>query len=199
MHNAMTHEPLSPDDSIALIHSMIRKTRSSLSANRFYFLFWGWVVFAALLAQFVLKVLVGVAWHYQVWWVIVPAVLVTILYSRRHQRSGARTYVGESMGHLWMGIGICFFVMSFLVNSIPDGYRYLFPFYVMFYGLGTFISGRLLQFRPLVIGGLLNWALAIACTFVSYDYQMVLTAIAILTSYIIPGYLLKDKSASHVA
>lgn len=195
----MTPEQFSPEDSLALIHSMIRRTRSRLSANRFYFLFWGWVVFGALLAQFVLKVLLRVNWHYQVWWVIVPAVLVTLLYARRHRAQDARTYVGESMGHLWMGIGICFFVLSFLVNSIPQGYKYLFPFYVMFYGLGTFISGRLLQFRPLVIGGLLNWLLAIACTFVSYDYQMVLTAVAILTSYIIPGYLLNDKDAPHEA
>ncbi|RYZ18665.1 MAG: hypothetical protein EOO16_21920 [Chitinophagaceae bacterium] len=180
----------SPDDSLALIHTMIRKTRSNLGANRFYFLFWGWVAFGALVAQFTLKVLVLYPRHYQVWWVIVPAVIITMIRSRRHSRAGARTYVGESMSALWMGIGISFFVLSFLIAQLPGGFLHAYPFYILFYGLGTFISGRLLHFRPLVIGGVLNWVLAMICIFVPYDYQMLLTALAILCSYIVPGYLL---------
>ncbi|RYD88496.1 MAG: hypothetical protein EOP50_18995 [Sphingobacteriales bacterium] len=187
----MSQSTFTPEDSLALIQTMIRKTRSGLGENRFYFLFWGWVVFAALLTEYVLKVLLGVERHYHVWWVIVPAVLITILYSRRHrERSGVSSYVGESMGYLWMGVGISFFVMSILVSAIPQGYNYLFPFYILFYGLGTFISGRLLRFRPLIIGGIVNWVLAIACIYVPYDTQMLLTALAILASYIIPGHLL---------
>jgi hypothetical protein len=38
------------------------------------------------------------------------------------------------------------------------------------------------------------WALAIGCTFVSYDYQMLFGAAAILVSYIIPAYLLRSRN-----
>ncbi|GAB4092898.1 hypothetical protein [Flaviaesturariibacter terrae] len=195
----MSEPAFTPDDSLALIHTMIRKTRSSLGANRFYFLFWGWIAFAALMAQFLLKVVVHYPQHYRVWWVIVPAVIITILRSRRHGRDGVRSYVGESMGALWMGVGISFFVLSFLIAQLRDGFLNAYPFYILFYGLGTFISGRLLHFRPLVIGGILNWLLAMACVFVAYDYQMLLTAFAILSSYIIPGYLLKEKATSYAS
>jgi hypothetical protein len=190
-------KPFTPEDSLSLIHSMINKTRSNLGENRFYFLFWGWVAFCALLAQFTLKVAFGYAQHYIVWWVVVPAVIITIIYSKRHGRSGPRTYVGESMSYLWTGIGISFFVLSFLIGNSKEGFYYAYPFFIMFYGLGTYISGRLLQFPPLVIGGICNWVLAIACVYVPYDFQMLLTAGAILISYIIPGYLLgRTKNAT---
>jgi hypothetical protein len=59
--------------------------------------------------------------------------------------------------------------------------------------LGTFISGKLLKFTPLVVGGIINWILACIAGYLHYDYQMLLTAVAILTSYIIPGHLLGIK------
>ncbi|RYY41798.1 MAG: hypothetical protein EOO08_01325 [Chitinophagaceae bacterium] len=195
----MTDTSFSPEASLALIHSMIRKTRSNLGANRFYFLFWGWVAFGALTAQFLLKVVFEYPKHYVVWWVIVPAVVITLLRSRKHSRSGARSYVGESMSALWMGVGISFFVLSFIIAQLRGGFLNAYPFYILFYGLGTFISGRLLRFTPMVIGGILNWIIAMGCVFVPYDYQMLLTALALLCSYIIPGYLLKEKTVTHAS
>ena len=64
----------------------------------------------------------------------------------------------------------------------------------MLYGLGTFVSGNFLKFRPFVIGGIAAWVLAIASTFVSYDYQMLFGAAAILISYIIPAYMLQRRN-----
>jgi len=189
-------KPFSPEDSLLLIRSMIDKTRMNLSENRFYFLFWGWVVFAALIAQFVLKALIAYEKHYLVWLVILPAVLVTLFYARRHDRQGPRTWVGDSMSYLWTGIGVSFFILSFLIARSKEGFYYAYPFFIMFYGLGTYISGRLLRFRPLVVGGILNWVLALVCGFVPYDYQMLLTAGAIFISYIIPGHLLNDSKTS---
>ena len=185
------NEPFHPAESLQLIRSMIAKTRENLSENRFYFLLWGWVTFVAILTQFALKVLLRYERHYLVWLVTIPAVVITILYSGRHQqRSGVRTYVGDAMGSLWMGIGISFFVLSLIVNNLPGHWLNAWPFFILFYGLGTFVSGRILNFTPLVIGGIVNWVLAIVSIYVPYDYQLLIAAGAILTSYIIPGHLL---------
>ncbi|MDZ4810068.1 MAG: hypothetical protein SGI96_17670, partial [Bacteroidota bacterium] len=70
----------------------------------------------------------------------------------------------------------------------------VFPFFIMLYGLGTFVSGSIIRFRPLVIGGIVAWALAIGSTLVSYDYQMLFGAAAILVSYIIPAYMLRSRN-----
>lgn len=183
-------ENFSPQDSLRLIESMIQKTRNNLSENRFYFLLWGWATFLAILAQFILKVWFQYRHHYIVWLVTIPVAITTIVYSGRHeQRHQVKTYVGESMGYLWMGIGISFFVLSVIISQLPGSWYHAWPFFILFYGMGTFISGKFLQFRPLIIGGIFNWILAVACLFVPYDYQLLLAALAILTSYIIPGHL----------
>jgi len=185
-------ENFSPQDSLALIQSMIGKTKANLGENRVYFLLWGWVTFAAIVSQFILKVVLHYERHYQVWLVVIPTVIVNIIYAARHGRKApaVRTYIGESMGHLWTGIGISFFVLSMIISNHPGGWSDAWPLFILFYGLGTFVSGRILQFSPLVIGGIFNWLLSLAAIFVGFDYQLLLAAAAILTSYIIPGHLL---------
>ena len=186
-------ENFSPQESLQLIQSMISKAKSNLEENRFYFLLWGWVTFCAIVAQFVLKVVFRYEYHYAVWLVTIPTAIITMVHiSRMGKKESVRTYVGESMSHLWTGLGISFFVLSFIITNSKGGWIHAWPLFILFYGLGTFVSGRILQFTPLTIGGIFNWALAIASVFVPYDYQLLLAAAAILTSYIIPGHLLKS-------
>lgn len=188
-------ENLSPQQSLQLIQSMISKTKSDLSENRFYFLLWGWITLAAILGQFVLKVLVAYEQHYLVWLITIPAAIITMFYTgRKGRRPAVKTYIGESMSNLWMGIGISFFILLMIFTNSEKGWHNAWPLYILFYGLGTFVSGRFLQFTPLVIGGIINWVLALISIFVHFDYQLLIGAGAVLTSYIIPGHLLKNKT-----
>jgi hypothetical protein len=186
-------ENFSPQQSLQLIQSMIEKTRTNLGESRFYFLFWGWYVFLAIVAQFLLKVVVQTEYHPMVWLGVFPAAIISYIHAKKHKRSAPRTYIGDSMGSLWTGIGISFFVLSFIISKSEQGWSNAYPYFILFYGMGTFVSGRILKFTPLVIGGIFNWVLACIAAFVDYDYQMLLAAAAILTSYIIPGYLLNAK------
>jgi len=180
----------SPRQSLELIQSMIVQAKSNLSENRIYFLLWGWVSFLAILGQFFLKVVLHYRHHYIVWVLVIPAIIATLIISaRQSRRVRVKTYVGASMGHLWIGIAVCFFLLS-LIISLSVGWYNAYPFFILFYGLGTFVSGRFLNFPPLVIGGIFNWFLTIVCVLVPYDYQLLVAAAAILTSYIIPGHLL---------
>ena len=111
--------------------------------------------------------------------------------ARDRRREKVSTYMGEASGALWMGIGFAFMIMAFIFMKI--GWQYCFPFYILFYGLGTFVSGILLRFRPLIVGGAICYALAAFATFMDYDVQVLLTAFSILVSYIIPGHMLRSK------
>lgn len=185
---------LSPQESLLLIQSMIEKAKSNIGRNRFYFLLWGWYTFFAIISQFILKVVFHYGRHYLVWWGVLPAAVITIVYTAKQNKSRrVRTYIGESMASLWTGVGISFFVLSVIISSSKQGWMFSYPFFILLYGLGTFISGRILKFTPLVVGGIANWLLACIAAFVHYDYQMLLAATAILISYIIPGHLLKAK------
>ena len=190
-------ESFSPQQSLQVIQSMIEKTRSNLSENRFYFLLWGWLAFGAIISQFILKVVLRYERHYLVWLLTFAGIFLSVWRSRRtSRRRRVRTYVGDSMVHLWTGMGISFFVLSFIITFLPvpeSGWIVNYPFFIMMYGLGTFVSGKLLQFKPLVVGGVINWCLACAAVFFHFDYQMLFAAAAVLSSYIIPGYLLKKS------
>lgn len=189
-------ENFSPQQSLQLIESMIKKVRNNISENRFYFLLWGWLSFCAILIQFLLKVVIVYPHHYLVWLAVIPAAIITIIRAGKKDRSAPKTYVGENMGYLWMGIGISFFILTFIVSA-SIGWMKAWPFFILFYGLGTFVSGMFLKFRPLVIGGIINWVLACVCVLLPYDYQLLIAALAILISYIIPGHIIKPTENSY--
>jgi len=190
----MKEDSFSPEQSLQLIQSMISKTKQTMSDNSIYFLVWGWVVFVACTAQFILKHIYDYEKHYIVWLLTIVGIVFSIYQGRKEDKSvKVRTYVDDSMKNLWGGMAISFFVLSMILTKL-GWHTAIFPFFILLYGLGTFVSGNIIRFRPLIIGGLVAWALAIGSTFVSYDFQMLFGAAAILISYIIPAHLLRHKT-----
>jgi hypothetical protein len=57
----------------------------------------------------------------------------------------------------------------------------------------TFLIGVILKFKPLKVGGVCCWLLAIAVPFVNYDYQFLLMACAVVMAWVIPGYSFQSK------
>lgn len=189
----MTDERFSPKESLQLIQSMIDKTRQDLSNNGIYFLVWGWITFIACIGQFILKHIIEYPRHYMVWWIIIIGIVFSIYQgSKEGKKQKVKTYVGDSIKALWLGMGIAYFVLSMILTKIGWD-KPIFPFFIMLYGLGTFVSGNIIQFRPLVIGGILALAMAVGSVFVEYDYQILFAAAAILVSYIIPAYILRAR------
>lgn len=190
----MTKDNFTPEQSLQLIQSMISKTKQNISDNSIYFLVWGWLTFIACIGQFILKNIIRYEKHYLVWTVVIIGIAFSIYQSQREKAIiKAKTYVDESMKHLWTGMAISFFVLGMILTKLGWG-TVIFPFFIMLYGLGTFVSGNFIQFRPLIIGGIIAWVLAIGSTFVNYDYQMLFGAGAILISYIIPAHMLRYRN-----
>lgn len=165
-----------------------------MTDNSIYFLVWGWVTFFAFIAQFILKYIFQYEKHYLVWTIIIPAIIFSFYQGRKERKlKRVRTYIDESMRYLWMGMGVVFFVLSLILSRLGWNIS-VYPFFIMLYGLGTFVSGNLLRFRPLIIGGILAWVIAVGSAWVSYDFQMLFGAAAILVSYIIPAYMLRQRN-----
>jgi hypothetical protein len=189
----MSAENFSPEQSLRLIQAMIDKTKQDISGNAHYFLVWGWITFIACTGQFVLKHIVHYEKHYQVWFLIIVGIVYSIYMSIKEGRTErVKTHIGDSMKYLWTGMAITYMVLSVVLSKI--GWETsVYPFFIILYALGTFVSGNILKFKPLIIGGILAWVLAIVAVFLDYDYQMLAAAGAILVSYIIPAYLLPGK------
>ncbi|MNH37103.1 hypothetical protein D3C79_979630 [compost metagenome] len=60
-------------------------------------------------------------------------------------------------------------------------------------GIGTLLSGWVMKFKPLVIGGIIFLLMAIASVYIENEYKALIHGLAILTGYLIPGYLLKQS------
>ena len=67
------------------------------------------------------------------------------------------------------------------------------PTIILLYAIGTFVTGKIIDFKPLVIGGSICFLLSIVIAFIKDENQLLIIATAILISYIIPGFLLKKE------
>ncbi len=51
-----------------------------------------------------------------------------------------------------------------------------------------------IRFKPLIVGAWVNWAAAIGIFIVdSFRYDMMISAVAVLVGYLIPGYMLRAE------
>ncbi len=183
----------SPEESLQLIQSMISKTKGAVADDSFYFLMWGWLVFSCCLGEFILKLYFQYPYHYAVWWLMPLGGVISVIYgSRQSKIQQMKTFVEESVDFLWIGLALAF-VALVSINIASDQWQHAFTYFILLYAIGTFITGKLIRFRPLVTGGLINFVLAIIASKYNFDYQLLIGALAILISYIIPGHLLRSR------
>ncbi len=122
--------------------------------------------------------------------------IISSFYAINHtKKERVKTYVDENMGNLWSGLTISFIVLSIIFVKI--GWQNCYPFFMLLYGTGTFISGKILKFTPLVVGGIASFLLGAVSVWFNGDLQMLFAAAAILFSYIIPGHLLHLNYKKH--
>ena len=78
-----------------------------------------------------------------------------------------------------------------------DGWKYLYPMYLMLYGIPTFLSGVVMRFLPLRVGGVFCWGLSVIAIYIGPLYALLLLGAAVIAAWIIPGYLLRRKYNQH--
>ena len=86
-----------PEESLHLIQTMITKTKTSVAADSFYLLFWGWLVFASCFIEYILKVIVKYPDHYIIWWLMPIGGIVSAIYgARQAKKQRVKTFVEEA-------------------------------------------------------------------------------------------------------
>lgn len=171
---------------------MIESTKTSISDNSHFFLLWGWATLVGCLLQYCLMVVIHYAHHYYAWFVTPIALLLHVVFIFKYKRNErVKTFIGDAMRYVWGILGFSYMVLGVVFSKI--GWQYCFPFYILLYGIGTYISGSLLKFKPMKFGGATCLFLVALAPFLDYSLQMLLSAFAILISYIIPGHLLRSE------
>lgn len=186
-----TKEPLMTEqESLQVIQQMIQSAKQEFHDKSFYYLLWGWLVFIASLGQFVLVSLDSP--NSGIVWLLMPiGGVITAIYSRYQKRKQkVKTYYDEFNQHALVAFFVSLLIVLVFMQQLQMN---CYPLVMMVYGCWLYISGGALRFRPLIVGGVINWILAVAAFLVDFKLQLLLLAAAVLLGYIIPGYLLKSR------
>lgn len=189
------NESLSANESLKLIESMIYKAQNRFSENGTLYLLWGWVVFFCSIIQYVsLKFFFTNA--SMIWSVTILVLIYQIIYlSKKQKKEKVKTYTDEIIGYVWMTFGICMGLLTVIMSKL-NVWMLFYPFIFLFYGIPTFLSGAIMRFKPLMIGGFCCWLLSVAATFITSIEVILLFIPAVLFGWIIPGYLLRARFKS---
>ncbi|HEX2394826.1 MAG TPA: hypothetical protein VHI78_05730 [Bacteroidales bacterium] len=196
MENNTNTNELSPEASLKVIYEMIVSARSKIGRNYFYYLFWGYLVAFTSLLEFLL-IRIGYERHYLVWPVLMVAgALITFLFYIRSARMvTSKTFIGTTMGFLWIGWAISFTILIVFVN-LRHAFGLILPMIMAMYGLAIFIAGGMVNFKPLIFGAVITWIASVVSFFLPYQVQLLILAGALILSHIIPGHILRNQSKS---
>jgi hypothetical protein len=183
-------ESLTAQQSLDIISSMMRQTKVNALANTFYFLLWGWTIAIANLAVFLAIKFTELSNPTIIFAVSIPAAIASVVYGIRQDRSAvASTPLDNINKWMWIGYGVTCFILVYFgkqtnwqINAII----------MCMSATPTFVTGIILKFKPLLVGGMAFWIFGIACFLVPNELQFLLGSIAIICGYVIPGHMLKS-------
>lgn len=189
----MQSESFSPKDSLLLIDQMISQAKNRISENGFLYLLWGWVILFCSVGHFILIQTQLIANPEIIWATCWIAVIFQVIYLiKNKKKETVKTYSDQIIDYIWISFGICMFIVS-IAMSRNDGWKHLYPMYLMLYGIPTFLSGVVMRFLPLRAGGVICWLLSVSAIFISPLYALLLLGAAVVAAWIVPGYLLRKK------
>ena len=180
---------LTGEESLELIARMINKAKNEFIDTGLSSLLWGSVITFCALVTFANYWLKWPALDY-VWFLSVAAVAPQVFIGVRE--GGERRYKsheGDLIGGLWIAFGISIFIFSYVAS------RYRFSqatsVFLILYTIPTFAIGFGRRFRPMIVGSIACWILAILSTFPPFPYEMLCLAAGAQLAWFIPGLILR--------
>jgi len=179
------------EESLRIISEMINKTKVNIQQGSFHLLFWGWLILVCSLADPLLAKFTSYTHPYYVWFLTIPGGFISMFYGiAKGRKAKVHTYADKLYMWVWMGFLISFLVL-FTIHS--KNLASISPYILMLVGFATFISGFIIKFKPLIIGALLFWIIAVIVSFADPSIAPFGMPVAVITGYLIPGYMLKNK------
>lgn len=182
---------LSTEQSLEIITRMIRQAHGNVKRNSIYLILWGLTTAVANLGMFILMWM-EYSRPYVVWLITIPAWIVTIYLSYKHGKEARMSsHLDRINSFLWFSYGIVIFTI--VIFGFKINYQ-LNPVILLVSAVPAFVSGTIIKFRPLAIGGILFWVFGTVCFLIDGPWQYIVGAIAVTTGHLVPGLLLRGKT-----
>jgi hypothetical protein len=204
---------LSERESLALITSMINQAKQSYNDTGLSAMMWGAVIAVCSLVQLA-QLHFGFRLPFNIYLLTIIAVVPQVMISIREKKSRKATaYDDVYMNYVWLGFGIAMFLLiimnravihvwgpvageydkAILKKSAFQFYEYMSSFYLLLYGLPTFITGTACRFRPMLLGGILCWVFCVVALFTNFKIDLLLVAAAAIAAWFIPGIIMQKE------
>ena len=160
------------------------------------FLAWGYPTVIVLLAEFVALLVWNENWCAWLWAGIplIGAPLMLYFLNKDYDRTHSRTLEQNIILVMWIFIGFASCVGG-AIMGLANAFQQCFAFLSLLCGMGCFMTGIILHFRPKTICGILASLLSAVPLFFQNDlwpWQLLVTAVTVTISLIIPGHLFRS-------
>jgi hypothetical protein len=119
--------------------------------------------------------------------------IIQIFYIRKHYvKRGYRTFFEKIISYMWIISALVIFLLVYLSGMRHESPE---PYILAAVSIPTMVTGIITRFRPLILGGIVFIVFAVICVNIQPDYfRSLISAVALICGYLIPGYLLRKKN-----
>ena len=181
-------------DIITRMRGEVMHRRDLTSEN--LFLAWGYPTVIVLLVEFVALLLWDEDW-YEWLWTGIPLIgtpLMIYFLNEDYERTHSRTLDQNVILMMWIFIGFASCVGGVAMGFSGVFQQAFFAYLSLLCGLGCFMTGIILHFRPKIICGIIASLFSAVPLFLQgnlWPWQLLVTAATIAIALIIPGHLFR--------
>ena len=184
-------KPFSGQESLQLITEMINQAKNSFVDSGVGPLSWGVLVTFCSLFTFA-QMQFNFSIHFDIWILTFLAFIPQVYFSYREKKS--RQFVShdeQAMIYTWRAFAIVMFLLIHYTTFIhPTDSN---PLFLLVYGIPTYITGGIKNFKPMTAGGIICWVCCIIAVYTSFKIDMLLIAVSAASAWLIPGIILRRK------
>jgi hypothetical protein len=180
-------------EDLRLIRRMIDDTRQTAGQLWVYLSIWGGLGIVASIVSHWLVLLARYEQISSVWglYVLVGGVLSFAFARRIGRQERVLSFVDRSLAMTWIAIGIT--IVLLMVASLALGAAASVPPFVAFLlGAGLFISGALIEWRPLYAAAVIWWVGGLVMLMRPHEVFLIETVL-LLGGYLVPAYILSRQ------
>lgn len=187
---------LSNNESLALITEMINRAKKETAGDGgFQMRLWGWVIALCNFGHFTLE-RIGFEHPYYVWILVAPAAVVSFWKGFQiASKARVKTHISEVINQVWITV---FVGMVIILAFMPLLGYYQNPIILILAGIGMWTTGALIRVNLVRAGGLLLLVAAVIGFMLPISAQYLLSGIAMVLGYLLPGYYLKNNCRERV-
>lgn len=192
-------ESFDEGQSIQVIKEMIQVSQKSFKNDGILFLLWGWLMFISYVTNYIMYNVVITRQMEKIsqdlrFAITIIAIIYTLYYVFKKSKK-VKTYIGISLKYVWISLSVSLVLTSMIIHNVlqQTNFELLHPIFMMLIAFATVVTGGILRYKLVIIGGIVFGALAYTCSYFSLEIQMLFEAAAWLVAFIVPGHLLYAK------